>query len=200
MFVNKENAADIEKYFKNTYIRCREIAEDMVLRVTNVTQSHVTCLDCNNETSLIDLNLGYYIDTPLPNKVTFSGPDGRALHIYRKPLRKWKKGICSENTGIRALNDEGSWSSELEGISFGILFKYITKETPNTFENIHVWINTKQSYSLGHRWSMSNNGFLFLDTTKVGTLDVANKVGIIKRAFKEEFTELNKGVFNVIFK
>lgn len=200
MFVNKENAADIEKYFKNTYIRCREISEDMLLKVTNVNQSHVTCIDSNNEVSLIDLNLGYYIDTPLPHKVTFSGPDSCALHIYRKPLRKWKKGICADNTGIRALKADGTWSTEIVGISFNILFKYITKETPNSFENIHVWWNTRESYALGHRWSISNTGYLFLDTTKVGQLNITEKTGTVRRAFKEEFAELNKGVFNVIFK
>lgn len=198
MFVNTENVADIEKYFLKTYIRCRELSEDAIFYVNKVTGHEILLIDAEGNTQVIDLTIGYNIETPLPHKAVFQF-ENCAAYIHRRPYRKWKKGISYENTGIVLLGADGWGPLEETTLSFKNLIAFINKGNPFTFDGLEHW-PSQTSYWLGSRWSCSNKGAIFIDDVRVGSFDKTTKKATMKKAFKEEFSKLNNGVLNVVYK
>ncbi len=210
-----ENAKDIDKYFRHSYMKFVGMqatladgspvpfsaeAVHFVEHVSAVEIKGKTLregekvpfvfhLDKNNSTAP-------EIEFILPKKSYFNTPQGACL-LYRIPARQYRKGVCPDNTAISCLVNVGSFVNQ--DITFELLNLYVGKQSFDKFAE------QNKSYAVSRRMAVSLSGNLFLDKTRIGSINYVDKtihvnqlmfvpeVESVVRANKQMFTVLVKG-------
>lgn len=170
-----ENASDIEKYFRNSYMKFPEFAGDLVHFVERVHNDRVTghfYKDGEKTQFQFDLYPDGEGPVPeveyiLPTKSWFQhGED--AYFLYRLPARQYKKGITSENTAIIRLTGSGDKLSPCS-IQYELIAAYVAKPA---FPTLSAIAGTKfNSHALGPRIAVNKVGRIYIDTLHVATVD-----------------------------
>lgn len=170
MLALSSNYMDVEKYYLHTNIKLKETG-DILYYVSFVNSKYITLSykTSTNETqcSLIDIEgKGYLLDYTIPRKMVYQ--DGEyAIMLSRIPAKQWKKGASTSNTKFHLLLSKGWTNYEF---SYDTLKKYPSVPRYSTQEDINE--GKCISYALSNRFSLTNEGKLFLDSTYIGQYNI----------------------------
>lgn len=198
-----ENAKDIDKYFRGSYMKFPSLAGDAVHFIDKVTPDQVMGKTLQDGESVPFVFHLYHeesapapeIEFILPKKSYFNTPTGACL-LYRIPARQYRKGVCMDNTAIVKLAIDGSFAPQ--DISFDLLNLYVGKQAFAKFGE------QSMSYAVSRRMAVSPAGQLFLDKTRIGSINYDNRTIMVNQQMfvpeVEQVVRANKQSFTVAVK
>lgn len=191
MIFTRENAGDIQRYYRGTYIKLKETG-DVLYYIRGVDSQRVTGQDQDgNEFELwLDDDFPYEVDYILPNKSVFQHGKN-ALMLQRTPAKQYQRGISEGNTIVQHLTASGSWCSMNFG--FEVLKSFVSKQ--KYFSVTEAVANTwrADSLALSSRFSFLPKGkYIFCDQQAVARL-VSGKFEVLCPVFRDDVVELVKG-------
>lgn len=198
MLLTYQNKSDIDKYYRNTYVKLTNYAEynpdtpfdpDTLFFIEKVKDDGIYGKTQNGEMFEVKfdeedpLELAY----PLPHKSYFQYA-GMACMLARVPARQYKRGISHENTKIVALKENGTIGNV--SVGFEPLSVYVKKPM---FTRLSVAKHqSDRSVSLSPRMAfVPLMQQMYVDHTPVAVLS-ENKIKLIKSVFKPEIEALLK--------
>lgn len=198
-----ENAKDIDKYFRNSYMKFPSLAGDTVHYIDHVAGDCVkgkTLQDGEKVPFIFHLYADSVAIAPeiefiLPKKSYFNTPDGACL-LYRIPARQYRKGVCPDNTAITLLTTIGSFQTK--DITLELLNLYVGKQSFDKFAE------QSKSYAVSRRMAVSCAGQLFLDKTRIGSINYVDKTIHVNQLMfvpeVESVVRINKQNYSVLVK
>lgn len=175
MIFSQATAADIEKYYLNTFVKFPPDSEgesvgDGLWKITAVTSKQITAVNAEGDTEvLVSLweEQPYYMVQYSPIKsFFFSKIRNAAILLSRKPARQFKRGLCSENTYLAMLNSEGVFKSD--SVRHELLEEYVNK--PEFFKLDYNFAKGESSVPLSKRFAMTREKSLFVDNFCIGKI------------------------------
>lgn len=188
---------DINRYYKNTYVKFKETGERLFY-IRKVDQYAVTGQDEDGtefELCLSDEH-PYEVDYILPNKSFFQAQK-RAVMLQRIPAKQYQRGISAQNTQLCSINKAGGLAKH--DIGFDLLKLFVNKQTYTNFtdavrnkeRNISTVLSSRMAY-------VPEVGMIFVDFVPVATVDKkAQTVSMTRPIFR---AEVEKIVANSLFK
>ena len=210
-----ENAKDIQKYFQGAYIKFPGLqgvfgdgksaadAGEIIHTVEHVTNDVIKGKRLEGKESVpYEFFLYSEQDQPapeiefiLPKKSYFNDSQGQALMLFRIPARQYKRGVCSDNTSIVQLTAEGTF--EAYPLTVVTLTEYVGKQAYHKFAP-----PVGPSYAVTRRIAVAKCGHIFIDRTKVGTIDyAANTIKLGRELFEPEIRKAMRQhgqAFNIV--
>lgn len=153
MIFNQSNRQDIERYYRNCYVKFPETGERLHY-IRELTRTSVLGVDDeDNEFELfLSDEFPYQVDYVLPRKSYFQM--GKNAHLlYRIPAKQYQRGLSESNTVIEQLRKDGS--AEQVGISFPLLKAYVEKQQFPTFEAAITNKEGNYSVALSARFALA---------------------------------------------
>ena len=186
MFVNTDNWEDCRKYYEHTFTKFKETG-DTIFYIQKVSPDDILAKDINGNEVGIYLDSGYNLDFVLPRKTVYQYGAHAAI-LQRIPAKQWKKGMCAGNTQTLVACPE--WMP----ISFDIkiIEGFVNKPSYISSKDAvpRLIDGTLTSAALSPRFSMNNNGDVFLDTVVVGTMSFDQGIVKAKKIVEKEIKEL----------
>ncbi len=187
MKFTSENAKDIEKYFLNSFMKFPSFSGDIVHYVDSVSSQYVRGrLWTGEEEEEFEFKLrsdGPEVEFILPVK-SFFMHEGNAHFLTRTLARQYRRGVCSENTNIHRLTEDGFHPV---GLNFKVLSSYVGKQA---FPSLAMF-KGDCSIALSPRIAVSQNGRLYIDRNDVGSVDTKTKqVALKEKLFVPELQAL----------
>lgn len=182
------NWEDIRKYYGETYIKIPDTGEQLWFVVSVASDSVILRSTLpGKEESLLELHEDqpYVVDMVLPHKSTFQFNDN-AYFMERVPAQQYRRGISSSNCKLYQLRDTGSWQQV--SLKDEILNAYVNKQS---FLPIGAGVKYS-SIALAPRWSMSRNGYIFVDMLQAGSINFETKQHNVTSLVRPEFEKLLK--------
>lgn len=154
-------AADIQKYFRNSYVKFTELG-DKLLYVHKVDNDEVFCLDKNDDVFVVELREDepYEMSYTLPHRGLFLY-NGGLYQLRRVPARQWRRGICNDNTVIQNM-----LTGKNHPISFDILEAFTEKPV---YQQLSSWKG--ENLLLSQRFAILQTGAIFCDRLRIGNLE-----------------------------
>ena len=162
MHVSSNNVEDINKYYKGTWIKCKEEG-DVLFYVESADTAAIYVSSISDEKCFIKLTKeGYFLDFLIPRKTVYQYQNN-AVMLSRTPARMWKKGVCASNTSFRMLKASG-WSS----LDFNkhMLEGFVNKPVYGTLNSLKNDPGM-DSVALSPRISMTKTGHVYIDDVMV---------------------------------
>lgn len=188
-----ENAGDIDKYFRHTFMKFPGFAGDTLHRIDSVDESRVRGMFLDDEGSEAEFQFELHpsykqtppdVDFLFPQKAWFQMGE-HALFLHRLPARQYRKGICSENTAIYRLVQKDYGPLEGYALQFDSLKAYVEKPAYRSLSTLDH--TSGISWALSRRMAVNCEGSLYVDTLEVGQVDwAAKKVKVKETIFREE--------------
>lgn len=198
-----DNAKDIDKYFRGSFMKFPSLAGDAVHYIEQVSGSEVRgkTLQEGEKVPFVfhlypdEVAAAPEIEFILPKKSYFNTPHGACL-LYRIPARQYRKGVCPDNTAISCLISASSFQNM--DINFELLNLYVGKQSFDKFAE------QEKSYAVSRRMAVSAAGLLFLDKTRIGSINYLEKtISVNQQMFVPEVESVvraNKQLFTVLVK
>lgn len=196
-----ENASDIEKYFRHTYMKFPDFAGDRIHYVERVLGDRVTGHYFDEQGDQTQFQFDLYpegegpcpqVEYILPVKSWFQFGE-KACFLYRLPLRQYKKGINEENTQIVTPDAAGKFPKVT--LDYKAIAAYTAKPA---FTSLRPIVGQETSLALSPRIGVHKNGRVFVDTTHVATVNWEERtVYMHESIFKPEIVAVS-GTFNVL--
>lgn len=177
-----ENAKDIDKYFRGSYMKFVGMSATLAdgspvpvpaeaVHFVDRVEGDVVKGKFTQEGERVPFLFHLYpssaapapeVEFILPKKSYFNTPHGACL-LYRIPARQYRKGVCADNTAIQLLHSAYAFAPQ--EISFDLLTLYVGKQA---FEKFGPHNN---SYAVSKRMAVSMTGIIFLDQTRIGSIN-----------------------------
>jgi len=197
MIFTSSNYEDIARYYRNTYVKFKEMG-DKLFFIRRVDGYSVTGQDEDGQEFELFLSdeHPYEVDYILPRK-SFFQYGKRAALLQRIPAKQYQRGISSGNTSVVSLNNQGGVAKH--EIGFETLRPFVTKQKylaldeaiQNKARNISVVLSPRFAYIPAVK-------FLFVDTKPVASVDLKEKtITLSHPIFKNEVEQLCK---NTVYK
>lgn len=193
MIFNSSNYEDINRYYRNTYVKFKETG-DVLYYIRTVHRELVRGTDETGtefELWLSDEH-PYEVDYILPNKSYFQYKK-RACSLTRIPARQYQRGLSTGNTRIHSLSRTGGVNA-LE-LDFDLLKSFVSKQQFLKIDK--AAINKAEDYSiaLSSRFAyLPDTKHIFADNVVVAELNkVENKIIMRHPIFTPEVKELASG-------
>lgn len=126
MLFMQSNRDDIQRYYRNTYVKFKETGDELFL-LKDVFDTMVVGKNKNGD--ILELHLSdehpFDVSYVLPKKSFFQNGK-HALLLFRIPAKQFQRGIADNNTCIIAF-DNTHPSPQQIGISFELLETYVNK-------------------------------------------------------------------------
>lgn len=190
MYAEPANYQDVDKYFRNCFIKVAEYG-DTLFFIEKVTPEGIFGQDEHGEPVCVEFDgkelgkVGYHLDYIIPKKAFFQVKD-KAVLLGRIPARMWKKGISKENTCFYVFGERITTID----VGFEILKAYVQKPIYLPYTEL----KDKVSLALSPRVALHKNGFIFVDSTKVGRYYDSSKTIICKKLFLNDLKPLFPGI------
>lgn len=198
MLLTYQNKTDIDKYYRNTFVKLSNYAEynpdtpfdpDTLFFINKVKDDGIYGTIQNGDAFEVKfddeepLDLSY----PLPHKSLFQYA-GMACMLARIPARQYKRGISHENTKIIALKANGAIGTV--SVGFESLSVYVKKPS---FSRLSVACQQESgSVSLSPRMAyVPFTKQIYIDAVPIAIL-AGSKLQLIKPVFKSEIEALLK--------
>jgi len=199
MIFNSSNYEDINRYYRNTYVKFRDFG-DRLFWIDSVNRNVVSGEDENNQLFELYLNdeYPYEVDYVIPRKSFFQYKN-KACLLHRIPARQYQRGISANNTQIVALSRQGS-AGQLD-INFEVLREYVSKPKFPAFDKGITSKGKFISVALSPRFAyVPEIKAIFVDTKSIGYVDhAAHKVVLTHKIFVPELKALAKdSIFEVV--
>jgi len=185
MFFQQSNYGDIDKYFRNTFIKLKEFGDELFY-VGGVSPSCVTGKDQSGEDFELILSdsLPYEVDYVLPSRAIFQSGN-RVSMLSRIPARQYKRGLCADNTQLVDV-----FNGEALPINMESLTGFVNKPRYTTFEEI-LKGKTPKSVALNSRFSFHSADLsIRCDLRPVGLIDRPNRKIKVNSLFLPEIKSL----------
>lgn len=194
-----QNADDISRYYRNTYVKFKETG-DKLFHIREINNHVIRGQDEDNTEFELYLSeeFPYEVDYVIPNKSYFQFKN-RACLLQRIPAKQYRRGLCHDNTQIITLTRTGS-SGSME-VNFESLKAFVSKQTFPSFDKAVTSKGNKMiSIALSPRFAyVPDVKHIFVDTVAVATVDhPQHKVIVHFPVFVPEIKALAKGsIFEV---
>lgn len=198
MLLTYQNKSDIDKYYRNTYVKLTNYAEynpdtpfdpDTLFFIEKVKDDGVYGKTQNGDIFEVKFDDSDPLDLiyPLPHKSYFQYAE-MACMLARVPARQYKRGISYENTKIVSLRENGTPGNILVG--FDALSVYVKKPM---FTRLSVAKHSHdKSVSLSPRMAfVPGIHQIYVDHIPVAVL-ADNTIKLIKGVFRSEIETLLK--------
>lgn len=180
-----ETSKDLEKYFRNTFVKFHGIrgvfsdgtecapADELIHSVESVTPSFIKGKRYENG-EIVPYQFMLYsehdapapdIEFILPRKSYFNTNKG-AMLLERIPARQYRRGVCMDNVHIQLLKD-GAFHNQ--GVGLELLDKYVRKPAFTGFTGVDG-----PSYAVSRRIAVEKTK-VYVDQTPIGTINYQNK-------------------------
>lgn len=177
-----ENISDIDKYFRNTFVKFTGLrgtfqdgtdcppAEELVHSVERISGNIISGKRWEDGQT-IPYQFYLYpeadahapdVEFILPKKSFFNADEGAYL-LQRIPARQYRRGICADNTIIQLLHSGGGFINA--GVDMSLLNKYIQKPCFYPFAERAV------SYAVSRRMAVAVTGHIYVDYMDIGTIN-----------------------------
>ncbi len=185
MLATTSNWKDVQKYYQGTFIKLRELGDEVV-RVDKVEPTSMwVVLQSNEKIELVLSDEGYNLDYQIPKKTVYQ--NGQFAYVLdRIPARMWKKGLSSENTTLNAVEADGVLE-QVHVNKFENLFSFVNKPEYVKLFNYEVYA----SAALSNRIYVTKNGVIWCDAKAIGK--VVEKTVYCYPMFKSNLARLVEG-------
>ena len=190
MIFNSSNYDDINRYYKNTYVKFKETG-DTLYYIRSVHREVVRGTDeTGTEFELwLSDDHPYEVDYILPNKSYFQYKK-RACMLSRIPARQYQRGLSAGNTRIQAMSRSGGVSNvELD---FALLMGFVSKQQFPKIDRAVVNRAKEASIALSPRFAyVPDVKQIYADWVLVAEVNVEEKKIIVRHPiFLPELKEL----------
>ena len=181
MLVIPENAADIERYYRNTYVKFAGFG-DRLFYIQQVNEQEITGINDEDGEFVLYMNKKepFNLEYMLPHKAVFQV----GLDVYlleRIPARQYKRGLCNDNTQITRVGP----NSGRADLNFKLLKLYAEKQNYFSLKQAVFGDKGLNAYALNSRMSfLKGSQELYVDRKAIGTLS-SGKLNVLPQ-FKEE--------------
>ena len=185
-----ENADDISRYYRNTFVKFRETGETLFY-IQNVNCDKVTgtAADGTPFELLLDQAHPYEVDYLLPRK-SFFQYGVHACLLQRIPAKQYQRGVSESNTTITRL------ATNKETLSFGfeLLTSFVGKQAFPKLLSV-IGDKSKVSVALSPRLAyISASRQIYADLTKIGQVKMKERtIQCPYPIFKPELEALVQG-------
>lgn len=185
MLFQSSNCQDIEKYFRNTFVKLKEFGDELFL-IQQVHSNRVIGLDQTGD--LFELWLSddhpYEVDYVLPSKTVYQNGELVTL-LQRIPARQYKRGLCADNTQLVDVLTGESLPVDMDN-----LICFVNKPRFFTLDNI-IDGQCPKSAALNGRMSYhSHDKSIRCDHKVIGSFDVATATVRHNKLFTAEIAKL----------
>lgn len=186
------NYEDIQRYYRQTYVKFREFG-DKLFYIKDVLPKVV--LGKDEDGTEFELHMSeefpYEVDYVMPNKSVFQYKN-HAHILQRIPAKQYYRGLNSNNTSISRLDRSGVVCPI--HIDFDVLKAYVRKQEFPQFDRAVTVIGRKTSVALSKRFIfVPNTKRIYADTLPVAEVDHAKKqVKVYQQMFMPEILELTR--------
>lgn len=199
MQFTRENRADIEKYYRHTFVKFKEHAiekklnADTLFYIEHVEDSKVSGKSENGDPFIIWLSdkFPFEADYVLPHK-SFFQLGVNAVLLERVPAQQYYRGLCPDNTQMTYVSN-GTPSTKKTPIGFESLKAFVTKQS---FFSLQSALKAEHCRTcvLSPRMQFNrDNNMIYVDHIPVAKLNPTKKeITMLKPIFREEVEELLK--------
>jgi hypothetical protein len=198
MIFSPKNADDIQRYYRNTYVKFHETG-DKLFFIRDVSNYVVRGVD--EEQTEFELYLSeefpYEVDYVIPHKSYFQYKN-KACMLQRHPAKQYQRGLSNHNTHIYALGRSGQMGQIDTG--FDVLKAYVAKQTFPAFDKAVTSKGKIISVAMSPRFAyVPELKQIFADNMLVAWVDHPNhKVNVFHSVFMPEINELaHNSIFEV---
>jgi hypothetical protein len=189
MFFTPENAQDIDKYFRNSFLKFKDTG-DTLAYITSVDKNTVTgTLEDGREFKLyLAKEAPYEVDYVLPHKSFFQFQD-HAVLLERVPAKQFHRGLTDENTQLSSRNANGD--VKRIGLSWDALKAFVNKQK---FFTLSEALESKnQSCVLCSRMMLTpTSKTIFVDFAPVAKVLPSQRIRMLVPVFREEIEDFLK--------
>jgi len=185
MFFQQSNVPDIEKYFRNTFIKLKEFGDELFF-VNHVGSCAVLGKDQSGEDFELILSdaMPYEVDYVLPSRSVFQSGN-RVSMLQRIPARQYKRGLCSDNTQLVDV-----YTGEKLPVDMDTLVGFVNKPRYTTFDEI-IRKKVGKSVALNSRFSYHTaDGSIRCDLKPIGLVETSTKTIKVNKLFEPEIKQL----------
>ncbi len=191
-----QNVNDIDRYYRDTYVKFKEYGERLFY-IQSVSPSMVTGTDEDGTYFEVHLRSSnpYQMDYILPHKAVFQYKDNVYL-LQRIPAKQYRRGLCSGNTQIIRVTD-----GEKIPMIAPILKAFVNKQNYSTFSE--AFKSKHKAFALGPRMHfLKADAGIYIDMTLVarhfyGTEKIQMIQPIFTSEIKKHMTD-NNDMYEVI--
>jgi hypothetical protein len=192
MIFSPANAEDILRYYKGTYVKFKEMGDDLFY-ITSVDGQRVTGKaekDPEGFTIWLDEATPYEADYILPHKSFFQYGQ-HAVQLQRIPAKQYYRGLCASNCGFYYAANTTTMGIKSLDIGFPILAAFVKKQEFKTLkaavamQDLHsVVLNSRMMY---HRMTKQ----ICIDFTPIARVNMQKlAIYLMKPIFKDELMEM----------
>jgi len=177
---------DIDRYYRDTWVKFQEFG-DRLFYINNVSAETVTGKDQDGDEFVVYLTeeLPYTLSYVLPHRAVFQYK-GDAFILQRMPARQYKRGLSSENTMVKRVNDGKQVDLRTE-----YLIAYVNKQPSTTLRSALFDSTKNKSCVLGGRFSYDRLGqYLLVDSKPIARFYRDNLTFRGLSLFRTELEEL----------
>lgn len=185
MFFQVSNVQDIEKYFRNTYIKLKEFGDELFY-ISGVTHQTVVGKDQTGEDFELYLSDAhpYEVDYVLPSRAVYQNGE-RVTLLQRIPARQYKRGLCADNTQLVDV-----YTGEKLLIEMASLAGFVNKPRYVSFDDVFCK-RIGKSAALNSRFSFHTaDNSIRCDLRPVGMVEVNSRTVKFNKLFAAEITKL----------
>jgi hypothetical protein len=185
MLIIPQNVSDIERYYRNTYVKFSGFG-DRLFFIQQVNEQEITGINDDDGEFVLFVNKTdpFSLDYVLPSKAIFQ-VDKEVCLLERIPARQYKRGLCNDNTQITRIGHKGGRIN----LSFDVLKKYTQKQEYFTLKQAIFDKGKLNAYALNSRMSFVKAADeLYVDQKAIGTWS-GGSLNILPQ-FKEEVSLL----------
>lgn len=184
------NHDDINRYYKNTYVKFKETG-DTLYYIRHVSREVIKGTDQTGtefELWLSDEH-PYEVDYILPNKSYFQYKK-RACMLMRIPARQYQRGLSANNTRIQSISRTGG-ANNLE-LDFSLLMSFVSKQEFLKIDKAVLNKAKDHSIALSPRFAyVPDNKVILADQVSVATVfPEEHKIVLRHPIFLPELKEL----------
>jgi len=193
MIFMSSNWEDINRYYKNTYVKFSEMGEKLFFiryvspdAVCGVDEDHVDFELCLSDEH------PYEVDFLLPHK-SFFQLGKRAVALSRHPAKQYQRGLSDSNTRLYSLRSDGT--TEAMQLGFDTLKAYVSKQKFPSLDEAIANKGRMTSTVLTSRIAyVPRSKGLYVDMVPIGEVDTTSKlIRLRSPIFVPELTEIANG-------
>lgn len=192
-----ENADDISRYYKNTYVKFREFG-DKLFYIKGVNNKVVTGVDEDDVEFELFLNSDYpyEVDYVLPKKSCFQHKN-HAYILRRVPAKQYQRGISSTNTQMFFVRKNTIVETSFD---FDVLKSYVNKKAFPSLNQALTKVGKNISVALSPRFLfVPHTRLIYVDIKAIAEVDHTTKtIEVYQKVFLPEVQTLaNNSIFQV---
>lgn len=193
MIFNSSSHEDINRYYKNTYVKFKETG-DTLYYIRSVNSEVVRGTDASGtefELWLSDEH-PYEVDYILPNKSYFQYKK-RACLLVRVPAKQYQRGLSANNTRVNSLTKTGS-IQQIE-LNFDVLTEFVNKQAFPSITKAILNKAKETSIVLAPRFAyVPDTRGIYADTSLVAEVRPDDKLIVVRHPiFLPEIKALTSG-------